>query len=449
MALRPLLLVFLLTAFKIVRDSAVQNLVAVLEVILKRVTRSLLVAMVKAFAEGQTSHLGDHRPYSKQIGMLKSLDWDFSDANTGYLTHGLHPYAAKFIPQIPNTLIQELSGVGETILDPFCGSGTTLVEAARLRRNAIGIDANPLACLISRAKTAVIDESSEEIDNLRVGLRQLAQDAGQTTLPLFRSSATLGELPPDDIDGWFDEHVIDELCEVRSRCRALENDACRHLALACFSSIVVNVSKQNSETRYVRREKGTKPGDVYRLVLKALDRAIERAFDFAEEADPHCSIVVVCSSVLDQPQIPMVDLVVCSPPYPNAYSYHLYHRTRMLWLGMDQPKFKIEEIGSHRKYSSKSKNAADENTFRSEMCTFFRWIGETLKRDGLACIVIGDSKIRGNVIENDQLLVEAAAMCGFTCEANMTREIKKTKKSFNPSIGRIRDEHILVLRNRG
>src|SRR2546426_2577709 len=89
---------------------------------------------------------------------LHCIDWNFVGANTAYLTHNLHPYPAKFIPQIPNALIQELSSVGETIADIFCGSGTTLLEALQLKRNAIGIDANPLAVLISRAKTTPLND---------------------------------------------------------------------------------------------------------------------------------------------------------------------------------------------------------------------------------------------------------------------------------------------------
>ena len=84
---------------------------------------------------------------------LSEIEWDFSAAKTAYLTHNLHPYPAKFIPQIPNALIQELSSSGETVADIFCGSGTTLLEALYLQRRAIGIDASPLAVLISRAKT--------------------------------------------------------------------------------------------------------------------------------------------------------------------------------------------------------------------------------------------------------------------------------------------------------
>src|SRR5947207_13612028 len=100
-----------------------------------------------------------------QLANLNAIDWDFSNAKTIFLTHGLHPYPAKYIPQIPNALIQELSSVGETVGDLFCGSGTTLVETLVLKRNAVGIDANPLACLISRAKTTVLSQQDLELLN--------------------------------------------------------------------------------------------------------------------------------------------------------------------------------------------------------------------------------------------------------------------------------------------
>ena len=50
---------------------------------------------------------------------LQKVDWDFADAETSYLTHGLHPYPAEYIPQIPHELIRELSNMGETVGDIF------------------------------------------------------------------------------------------------------------------------------------------------------------------------------------------------------------------------------------------------------------------------------------------------------------------------------------------
>src|SRR5438094_711894 len=61
---------------------------------------------------------------------LRSVSWDFADARTGGGLHGIHPYPAKFIPQIPRTLIELFHpGDDSPVLDPFCGSGTTLAEA--------------------------------------------------------------------------------------------------------------------------------------------------------------------------------------------------------------------------------------------------------------------------------------------------------------------------------
>src|SRR5215211_8964775 len=84
-----------------------------------------------------------------KIKYLDSLDWELEETDTRYATHGYHPYSAKYIPQIPQYLISNCSEKNNVILDNFMGSGTTLVESKILGRNAICVDINPLACLIS------------------------------------------------------------------------------------------------------------------------------------------------------------------------------------------------------------------------------------------------------------------------------------------------------------
>ena len=391
---------------------------------------------------------------SVPLGRLRSLDWDFTDAQTDYLTHGLHPYPAKFIPQIPNALIQELSSVGDVVGDIFCGSGTTLVEALLLKRHAVGIDANPLACLISRAKTTrVTDEDAAVLRELAVRAGALAKQIGSADgqRSLFSPAELFGAGVPDSdaIRFWFEPAVVEELAQIRAWTSELPTDRARVVADAAFSAIVVAVSRQDSDTRYVRREKAIQPGDALGRFSRALTNAVRTATELTALVEPRFRRIVHHANVLDAPPIEPLDLVVCSPPYPNAYSYHLYHMTRMVWLGMDQPAFKAVEIGSHRKYSRKGPGAATSATFAGEMLRVFSWLKTCLRRDGYTCFVIGDSTIRGQRFNNADAISKAAAEQGFLEEARLQRRLLDTRKAFNPSIGKVKQEQIVILRNGG
>ena len=141
-----------------------------------------------------------------------------------------------------------------------------------------------------------------------------------------------------------------------------------------------------------------------------------------------------------------LDLVVTSPPYPNAYSYHLYHRSRLVWLGHDPEQFKQIEVGSHRKYSAKGPNKATPDTFRREFEQIFQWLRHGLRDAGHACFVIGDSTVAGQRVDNASLISNAGATAGFREVARINRSIATTRKAFNPKIGKIKTENILILR---
>jgi DNA modification methylase len=386
---------------------------------------------------------------STAIASLEAIDWDFIGVDTGGITHGLHPYPAKFIPQIPHALIDALSNRGETVADIFCGSGTTLVESLLSGRNAVGIDANPLACLISDAKTTRLSPSDEEA--LQRVIKQAKFLAGHITMrakmPLFPIApfVSLASRPDNKaIEFWFEPFVVEELAEVRLWCAILPTTTARYVALAAFSAIIVAVSRQDSDTRYVRRIKRLAPGDVLRRFARSLADATAATLEFTRRAETTQFCTIHQADLLTSPDIGLVDLVVCSPPYPNAYSYHLYHMTRMVWLDMDQPRFRREEIGSHRKYSSKGPNGATVETFRSEMALIFEWLSRHLRIGRYACFVVGDSTIRGQRVDNASLLADIARECGFREVGRIERRMQDTKKAFNPVIGKIKSEHILV-----
>jgi|SRR3990172_5491464 len=72
----------------------------------------------------------DLRSAKRVANAFQSIDWSFTTDDTGFLTHDLHPYPAKFIPQIPGNCIAQLSLPGELVLDPFGGSGTTALVSS-------------------------------------------------------------------------------------------------------------------------------------------------------------------------------------------------------------------------------------------------------------------------------------------------------------------------------
>ena len=343
--------------------------------------------------------------------------------------------------------------MGDTVADIFCGSGTTLLEALQLKRHAIGIDANPLAALISRAKTTPIGEAGfEALLAHREACRRLVSTIEPLTGDLFhdgRPFRSRGWRPePELCEFWFEPFVVEELAELRRLIDSLAGDDERNLCSVVLSSIIVAVSKQDSDTRYVRRDKGLAPGDTIRRYLLQLDSAMTAVRELGALIDEQFSCRVLDADILEAPHPGGIDLVVTSPPYPNAYSYHLYHRSRLAWLGHDPEHFKRIEIGSHRKYSAKGRNRATQETFEQEFKSIFRWLHTHLRENGYVCLVIGDSTIRGERLDNASLLADVGATTGFREVARIGRTIAPTRKAFNPRIGKIKEENILILRKR-
>ena len=240
-------------------------------------------------------------------------------------------------------------------------------------------------------------------------------------------------------------HVVEELAELRYMVDRVPSEAARRICSVAFAAIIVTVSKQDSDTRYVRREKVIEPGDTVRRYLSQLDSAIIAAREMSDLVEVRFSCEVLNVDILEAPETEQFDLVVTSPPYPNAYSYHLYHRTRLIWLGYDPERFKKIEIGSHRKYSAKSRNRATPETFRQEFVMIFHWLRQRLRSRRHACFVIGDSTIQGVRIDNASVLVAAATVAGFREVKRINRMIAPTRKAFNPRIGKIKTENILIL----
>lgn len=366
---------------------------------------------------------------TRAIDRLNDIDWNFAEADRQDGLAALHPYPAKFINDIPRNLIKALRPEdGSWIFDPFCGSGTTLIEAQRAGVPAFGTDLNPIACLMSRVKTSPL------ADHIDASIDRVVNEAA------IETDVMLPTMP--NIDHWFERSVQQALARLSNAIQEADS-ASQDFLRVVLSSIIVRVSRQDSDTRYAAVENGYRGPDV----VKAYYLAAKKARAALSSRAPIASSVVVTEAdilKLDPSSFPgTVGLVVTSPPYPNAYEYWLYHKYRMFWLGFDPLIVKELEIGARPHFFKKNPHTAEH--FQHQMRKVLELVERVLTRKGHVAVVVGRSKIHGRIVDNAALIEAAGKEVGFRVCYRTERVIAPTRKSFNLSHAKIKSETILVL----
>ena len=252
-----------------------------------------------------------------------TADWDFRGCNTQYGTHGIHTYVAAMIPQLARRLVDEHIPAGGVVLDPFCGGGAVLVEAVASGRGAVGRDVNPLAILISQAKTTQVNR----------------EDAG-TALESIIAAVKPAAAPPLVERGlafWFKPEHLGALYELkRAIDRAALQEPVATLFKAVFSATVRDVSLTYRNEVRLRRMAAD---EIERFAVDAVARFQERASRAIEAASalPHAEVDIQTgmaqSIALADDEC---DGIVCSPPYGderNGVSYIQFAKNMLAWLG--------------------------------------------------------------------------------------------------------------------
>jgi len=379
------------------------------------------------------------------VSKLRSIDWAFTTDNTCFLTHNLHSYPAKFIPQIPGNIIANLSVPGELILDPFGGCGTTALEAIRLGRRAISVDANAIGTLIGKVKTSNLDQSILlELKAIKNVLKTLLLNLPPIEKLYEENKKYIPSIP--NIDKWFPPTSVSELACIRSKILAMENDKAQNIASLALSKIVLPASFQDSETRYSSKPRQISRGESIIRYLESLDDIIidvkktqstirYGVCNFYTENARHIANNVCRNN--------SVDLIVTSPPYGNAYDYHLYHRFRLLWLGHDPNSLGKIEIGSHLRHQRESSGFT---TYLSEMKDVLCSMYQVLKPGRYAVLVVGDAVYDKILYQGAESLSEVASQIGFETACIIERQIHKSRRSVVAVGRRANTEKLLVLR---
>ena len=377
---------------------------------------------------------------------LKQIDWDFTNDDTRFLGHDLHPYPAKFIPQIPGTIISLLSSRGELVFDPFGGSGTTALESIRLGRRALSLDANPVAALIGRVKTARVESDAlSELRSLHASLISLAGSMPKDPKELVDKYTPYAPCIANR-EKWFPDTSFGELANIRYKIDRMTDLVARDISLLALSRTVLGVSFQDSETRYKSVPREIPIGETTKKYIKEFE-LVMHSVSKNEAATRYgvSNFLVEDARYISAITIPdnSVDLIVTSPPYGNAMDYHLYHRFRLLWLGYDPIAFGKLEIGSHLKHQRESSGF---DSYLKDMVTSLNGINRVLKNGRYAVLIIGDSIYNGETFNTAEILQEKAITLGFDGSYIIDRHIHSSKRSFTQAGRRASKESILFLR---
>jgi DNA modification methylase len=308
------------------------------------------------------------------------------DAEDRAHVHGFHSYPARAHPVTVRRLIEEIVDDDGAVLDPFCGSGTVLVEAMLAGRSAIGSDLNPLAVMLARAKTyphspektALLVEAAGGVAEFADGRRKA------------KSGATK-RLAQEDVSS-FAPHVLLELDGLRAGIAKAPPETRVELGLV-LSSILVKLSARKGDTTDEQIEKRVAAGYPARLFVKKaedLARRFDEFYELLPQPPPKARIFEDDATVLKNVEDASISAVITSPPYVATYDYLQHHELRMRWLGLDARKLARGEMGARRNYLKLGPRDAIA-AWESELAALMKSLARVLIRGGAVVLLIADS----------------------------------------------------------
>jgi len=395
------------------------------------------------------------RNLEKQIEKRKEKDekyvrridysWDYRGEKTKAYTHGIHTYPAMFIPQVARRLLENYSQTGETICDIFCGSGTALVESKLLGRNAYGIDLNPLAIFLAKAKTTPISPSMLTNEYFKL-LAKIEKAKGQK----------IGKPSFNNVDFWFKDKVIIQLARIKGAISKVEDKNVRSYFMVSFSETVrLSSNTKNSEFKLVRIKKDKLDDynpDVLGIFKKKTETNIKGMTDFYREANKKAwtKIIYGDSSKDNKIKENSVDCIITSPPYGDSrttVAYGQFSRLSAQWIDIFEDPNKASGVDNellggrasktlkHSLSSSYLKDSLDKISKKDEkrakdVLSFYIGLNDCLKQayrilktKKYFCLVIGNRLVKQVRIPTDFIIAELGEKIGFTCEDIFVRNI--------------------------
>ncbi|MGE5185579.1 MAG: hypothetical protein ACM31C_26140 [Acidobacteriota bacterium] len=390
------------------------------------------------------------------VEALTAAQTDRETAET--LTHPFHTYPARLHPATARVLVDFVAqGAARTqpIIDPFCGSGTVLVEARALGARTLGVDLNPLAVLVARAKTWTVPpkrrhqlrDAAHSIAGATIAAGKAARRAGAEAMRLRTPKGFDPNARNRRLASWFAPHVRRELEDLAARIddvRASDGELAGVL-VACLSAILYKVSSRTSDTDATWVQRAVGRGQAARLFAQRAELLVAGLADLSKNHGPLPEVFEIDSRNLgDVVGDGTAAGIVTSPPYPGTYDYAEHQRLRFDFLALRHRELDAGELGPRRAFEHDA--PAAYRAWKASLADVLACVARALAPGRAAAFVVGDSVARGRALYALDELRDALPG-DLAVEAWASQERPMLGAAERRAFGeRVKAEHAVVLR---
>jgi len=395
---------------------------------------------------------------SRAVGLENGHDLNFNGVETQHATHSIHPYVAAINPPLAASLISHYIPKGEVMLDPFCGGGGVLVEAILQGRRAIGCDINPLAVLMSQAKTTQLP--SRRTLHTYLGIAEEAEK-------LARKIST--DDVPEVVRFWYRQDSLSPLKALQTVVCRIEDEAQRRLFQIVLSATARDVMLTYRGEIRLRKLQGADLERFQPNVFAAFKKRALSAIKSVSELPSGSRADVLTMDCRKLTKRQSCHTVITSPPYgddKNGVGYFQFSRNMLFWIGVSLEEQKRQREAFLGCGDDANERSASSETLRQtlaiirerklahhrEAVNFYLDYAVGLKQIASVAqerviIVIGDRVLSRTRINNGHITTDFMREIGWGLVHYYTRQlIKKRIANLGGDGGGISLEHVMVFR---